>query len=310
MEKKLTRSDYLFILLFIFMLVSALGAFFFGVKLGTDRTEAKYSNILKLREEEKNGLAAYHQSYLVSFYHTVYLPFREFSGAWSEKLADIEEKGGKADAAAAMKEIAKLAEEKYDSIQTQTMPETSPLLQEGHQNYMKSLKLFADAAKSMQGKANQLSAPALLAEIEKDAYFSEAKNFALAAQKNFFDAIVKWNESVAGGSLTGADLLNNNALGFNEWNQLNLNLKNDYISGLLAASRQFKPFTPQDVTIRIDEIIRSGQAKKMNAANVPQVVDILLGTNGVRQGDFIRGKAKWYADETVPQLPFFFKQDP
>lgn len=308
MDKKLTRSDYLFILLFIFMLVSALGAFFFGVKLGTDRTETKYLSILKQRDDEKNGLAAYHQSYLVSFYHTVYLPFREFGGVWSEKITEIEGKGGKADASAAMKELAKLAEEKYAALQAQSVPDNSPLLKEAQENYMKSLKLFADASKSVQGKANQQSATMLLAEIEKDAYFSEAKNFALTAQKNFYDAIVKWNETVAG-SIQGTDLLKNDALGFNEWNQLNLNLKNDYISGLLLSTKQFRSFTPQDITVRVDEIMKSGQAKKMNAANIPQVVDILLGTDGVRQGDFVRGKAKWYANETLPQLPFFYKQD-
>ena len=51
MDKRLTRSDFVFILVFIFMLVFALGAFFFGMKIGTDRTDAKYYDFVKQRKE-------------------------------------------------------------------------------------------------------------------------------------------------------------------------------------------------------------------------------------------------------------------
>lgn len=305
MDKRLTRSDFVFILVFIFMLICAMGAFFYGVKLGTDRTENKYAAIMKQKAEQENGQTAYDQSYLVSFYHTVYLPFREFNLKWTADLDEVDGSSS-ADASSIMKELAKLADEKYDAILTQTMPDKSPLLKEGHQNYLKSLKLFSQAAKNFQSKANNTSPAVLLSEIDKNAYFTEAKNFALAAQKDYYEAIVKWQQATDK-DMKGLDLMGNKQLSVNDWNRMSLNVKNLYIAGILADQKQFRSFTPQDVTLRVDELLKSGQAQKMNAASIPQVVDILAGTDAVRKGDFIRGKARLYADETLPQLPFFSK---
>lgn len=306
MEKKLTRSDFVFILVFIFMLILALGAFFYGMKIGTDRTELKYADIIKQKEEEKKGLTAYHQSYLVSFYHTVYLPFREFNLKWEQNMDEIG--NGRADASSLMKELAKLADEKYEGMLTQTMPDTSPMLKEAHQHYLKSLKLFSQAAGSIQSKANGMGSAALLETIGKDAYFAEAKNFALSGQKNYYQSIVAWHQSVAEGA-KGLDAIGEKNMSFNDWNKLSLNLKNAMIADIMAGNKQFFAFTPQDLTLRTDEMIRNGQAKKLNAATVPQVVDILVGTNAVRAGDFVHGKAKYYPEETLPQLPFFTKME-
>ena len=41
MEKRITRTEMLFSLGFLFMLIFAVGAFFYGVKIGSDKTEAK-----------------------------------------------------------------------------------------------------------------------------------------------------------------------------------------------------------------------------------------------------------------------------
>jgi hypothetical protein len=308
MEKKLTRSDFVFILVFIFMLIFALSAFFYGMKIGSDRTELKYADLLKQKEEESKGLTAYHQSYLVSFYHTVYLPFREFNMKWEQNMEEIENRSSGADASSLMKELAKIADEKYESILTHTMPNSSPLLQDAHQNYLKSLKLFSQAADAMQSKVNSTSPSELMNAIDKDAYFTEAKNFALTAQKNYYQSIVSWHQSVDE-TAKGIDQINNKAMNFADWSKLSLNLKNALITDLLASNKQFYAFTPQDVTLRVDEMIKNGQAKKMNTVSVQQVVDILIGTHAVRPGDFVHDKSKYYPDETLPQLPFFSKMD-
>lgn len=308
MEKRLTRSDLVFILVFIFMLIFALGAFFFGMKVGTDRTENKYADLVKLKREERAGLTAYHQSYLVSFYHTVYLPFREFNLQWSQYMSQIESEASGTDPASLLKSLSKLANVQYESMQTQTFPESSVLLADAQEKYMKSLKLFANASSSKQLKANSQAPAALIEEINKDAYFNEAKNFALEAQKDYYNAIVQWHQSMDE-SAKGLDAIQKGDLAFNDWTPLTLNLKNSYIAGLLATDRTFASFTPQDVTLRVDEMIRNGQAKKLNADTVSKVVDVLIHTQAVRTGDFVQGKAKFYNGELLPQLPFFSKMD-
>lgn len=295
MEKRLTRLDYLFIIGFIFVLVCLMGVFFLGMNVGISKAETKYQAVIKQKEQKAKGLAAYDQSYLVSFYHNVYSPFREFGTGYTARLDEMETKGTAS--SSALKDLGKLADEKYNAVLTKTMPDTAPLLQSAHANYLKSLKLFAEAANRFES-----------GEIRKDPYFAEAENFALAGQKDFYDAIVQWNLTVQG-DLKGSELLQNNSLGLAEWNQLNLNLKNAYLANILKAQRGFQPFTPQDLTARVDEIINNGQAQKRNSTNVTQVVDLLTGTDAVRAGDFYRLKNKWYGSETIPQLPFFSAPD-
>jgi hypothetical protein len=288
------------------MLICVIGAFFYGIQLGTSRVEAKQQALIDKKIEIAKGMTSYNQSYLVSFYHTIYLPFKEFQTVWFKDMNDIEIRGSTLDPAAVIKELGKLANAKYDTVLNQSMPSTSPLLQDAHQNYLKSLKLFSDAAKMFESKANSMQVSVLASEIEKDAYFSEAKSFALQAQKQFYDSIVLWNETVEATALKGANFVNNTPLTLNDWNQMNFNIKNKFITGIMLKNKYFKPYNPQDLVIGIDDMIKSGQAKKMNANTIQQLTDILVGTGAVRQNDFILGKMKWYGSEKIPQLPFFF----
>ncbi|OXM88097.1 hypothetical protein CF651_03135 [Paenibacillus rigui] len=305
MDKRLTRSDYLFAVTFIFMLVFALGTFFFGLKMGQERSAAKYEELLTKHNEETKQYGAYHQQYLVSYYHTIYQPYREFHKKWFDKMSELESNQS-ADASLILKDLGKLSKQKYDELSSKTMPDSSPLLQEGLQNYAKSLKLFNEALGNFQAKANSIKGSDLVAEMEKDTYFTEAKKFSLAAQKNYYDAIIKWNET-ENAQLKHVDV--NKPLNLKDWGALSLNVKNDYIAAALAASKNFTSFTPQDLTTRIDEMIASGQSAKMNLANVQQVIEILNATGATRSGDFVRNKSKWYANEVLPQLPFFFSQN-
>jgi hypothetical protein len=293
-------------LVFIFMLICVIGAFFYGIQLGTTRVQAKQQALIDKKIEIAKGMTSYNQTYLVSFYHTIYLPFKEFQTVWFKDMNDIVMRGSTLDPAAVIKALGKLANAKYDIVLTQSMPSTSPLLQEAHQNYLKSLKLFSEASKMFESKANSMQVSVLASEIEKDAYFSEAKSFALLAQKQFYDSIVLWNETVEATALKGANFINNTSLTLNDWNQMNFNIKNKFITGIMLNNKYFKPYNPQDLVIGLDDMIKSGQAKKMNANTIQQLTDILVGTGAVRKDDFILGKMKWYGSEKIPQLPFFF----
>lgn len=301
MDKRLTKSDYLFAVTFIFMLVVALGAFFYGLQMGQSRASAKYEDIIAKQNEAKQGFAAYHQQYLVSFYHTIYQPYREFHKKWFDKMAELDSNRS-ADASLLVKELAKLAEDTYTKLGDKSMPDSSPLLQDAHKDYMKGLKLFGEGLRSFQSKANAMPGRELVQQLNQDAYLGEAKNFALKAEKAYYDAIVKWNESTVA-EFKPIDVNQNLAL--KDWSRLGLNMKNDYVSHILVQGKAYKAFTPQDLSARVDEMIASGQAGKMNLTTVQQVVDVLLATDAVRAGDYQRNGSKLYGNETLPQLPFF-----
>lgn len=305
MDKKITRSDYLFILLFIFMLVLAMGAFFYGVKIGTDRTEAKYAPLVKQQKLVNETDVPYPQSHLVSFYHTVYSPFREFQLRWVNNLKRIENRT-ETDPSTMLRQMARFADEQYNAAVDQMISNSSPLLQESHDNYLRSLKLFAKGANNLKDKANAMSPSELLRAIAEEPNIVEAINFALTAQKQYFEAIVKWNESVAG-ELPHTDLLDSRQLTVDDWGKLNINLKNAYIANIMLNNRLFHSYTPQDMTYRVDEMIDNDTWNKWNAGTIPQIVDILASTEGVRNGDFIQNKYRFYKDDELPQLPFFFE---
>jgi hypothetical protein len=302
MDKRLTRTDYLFALMFIFMLVCILGAFFYGLQVGKQKSDAKYEKLLHVDQAVIEEPGAYDQQVLVSFYHTIYLPFREFQNKWFDQLNPIEANNSTVDASAVLKELSKLSAEKYKDLQGKTMPNSSPLLQQAHQSYLKSLKLFTDTLNSYQSKANSMPGSQLVADMNKDAFFLEAKNQALLAQKDYYESVVKWNQTM---DYTLIPFDTAKTANLDEWKQMKLNIKNWYVSSLLLTGNAFQPYYPQDVTIRIDDFIASGQAQKLGANDVKQTLNLLLSTDAVRPGDFVKGKAKWYTNELLPQLPFF-----
>lgn len=306
MDKRLNRSDYFFSLIFVFLLVCVAGAFFFGVELGQNRTESKYNALMAKQEEAAKKPGAYDQQHLVSFYHTIYAPYREFTNRWFDKLKEIELQGDAADPSSVMKDLSKTASDKYDEISKAVTPETSPLLGESHQNLLKGLRLFSDTAKKFQSKANSMHPSVLLTEVDKDAFFLEAKKFALQGQQQYYTAIVKWNESVDT-QVQGIGLLAQPSFTLKDWSQMSLNVKNVVVSTILMNEKRYLPLYPQDMTVRIDEMITNGQAKKMNLNDIKAIADLLADTSAARKGDFIARKDKWYAGETKPQLPFFYE---
>jgi hypothetical protein len=306
LNKKLSRMDYLMTLLFLFVIIGALAAFFYGIKVGKDKTTVKYEQLIAEKQEMAKELTAYHQQYLVSFYHTIYLPYRDFEKKWFEHMDAIEIESESIDPQSLFKELSKLADEKFKTIQSMTMPSISPLLQESHSHYLKSLKLFSDAANDIRAKASNKRGTQIIDMVNNDVYFKEAMNFALTAQSEYYSSIVRWNESI-NSSLTGSELANKANVSLQEWSSMNLNIKNDFVSHILKEMKYYAQFHPQDLTIRIDEMIASGQVKKMEFTSIKPIIEMLLQTNAVRSGDYLKKRQIFYKSETLPQLPFFYE---
>lgn len=303
MNKQLSRSDYLFALLFLLMLVGIVAAFFFGMQMGKSKAEARYEELLSKDKQQAKEQAAYSQQYLVSFYHTIYVPYIDFEKKWFERRSDIELQSS-SDPSALLKELSALADEKYKAIVSMSMPNSSPLLQQSHQNYLKSLKLFHDGLDNFRGKANSVSGPDLIAQIETSDMFTAARSYALTAQQNFYDAMGMWYAS-ANPDFHPVDFTSAPQLSTDSWSRLNLIAKNAYIAGLMAADNIFAPYAPQDLVARIDEMIDSGQAQKLNLSDIRQISHLLNDTDAVRPGDFQKSAVKRYSREPMPQLPFF-----
>lgn len=300
MEKRITRSDYFLLISFITVLILLVGAFMYGYKMGTDRASFKYEELIKAKDDKAKGPVAYDQPSLVSFYHNIYAPYKEFQVSYFEQLQALETNSKPSDFPGLLKDLSRKASDTYEQMLNKSMPEVSPLLVQGHQNYLKSLKLFADTLKSFQNGATR--GTEFVLALNRDPFLIEAQNFGLNAQLNYYDAILKWNLTSAP-NLKLPDL--NKKLTLSEWSALGLNAKDMYVANWLQLSKVYKPYHPQDIALRVDDTIANGQAKKLGLADVYQVMDLLITTDAVRSGDFTRSKNKFYGDETVPQIPIF-----
>jgi len=306
MDKGLKKSDLTFSLGFLFTLVVAVGAFFYGMKIGAERMERVYEADRQARmaaAAAETAGEAYRQQDLVSFYHTVFLPYREFAGEWlsvRHKLLT----GETGDRAALLRELSRTAGRKYDEAYMAVIPPVSPLLIEARSHYLKSLQNFADSFSRLASKANDGGVTELLARVEADDTFRQAVRNAQQGQRDYYAAMVQWAASLdpnIPGDYTPPD-----PLGFDEWNRLPLLVKFSVAADYLAGREAVDEFLPQDLAAKTDNLVRSGQASRMNLASFEEAADLLIGTEAVRSGDYLQlGPQLYSAKEILPQLPFF-----
>lgn len=306
MEKRLTRTEMLFSLGFLFMLIVAVGSFFYGVKVGSDKTEAKFiENTKSLSGSKTTQIGSYQQQELVSFYHTVFLPYREFQTEWFDTMHKLSS-SQISDVSSALKELASMADQKYAEAEQAAVSNSSPLLQTAQLDFLKSLKMFSENAGRAADSSKDLEAGALIKALEKDPYYVDGVKFALSGQQNYYNSMQKWGASVDPN--IPSSYSSSTSISIKTWSTLPLTIKNKLMADELTTRKLLAPFYPQDLTARVDQFIGSGQASNMNKKTIASVVDLLIRTDAVRQGDFAESKAELYTKQLLPQLPFFFPE--
>lgn len=306
MEKRLHRSDLVFSLSFLLMLIIAIGAFFYGVKVGTDRTDAKYeADAAATKKTDDSGAKppnAYQQQDLVSFYHTVFLPYREFqTSLFEERNLWLDD--STIDRSDSLKQLGKLARKKYDAIRTAYVSPSSPVLKDAQASFVRSLKLFSDGFGDVAGKANEGAAAAVLETLDANSLIKEGKLQGLTGQEQYFVSMLKWGSTV--NLDIPAGFSSPKVFSIGAWKSLPLLVKNKVTAHYLTVGRYYSPYLPQDLTARIDQLIASGQTDKMKLKTIGSVAELLTDTDAVRSGDFLRIKPQLYDKELLPQLPFF-----
>ena len=196
MDKRLSRTDLGFSLMFLLMLVIAIGAFFYGVKLGGDRVRAEYAEAAVAQAHSSPAAPnAYQQQDLVSFYHTVFLSYREFENEWFSALGKWKADPS-VDLAASLKDLAKTADSKYAKIQVDFVSPSSPLLTKAQNDFMKSLKLFSESFSALAKDAASLGSEELIKQMNGQAFFTEGRKFALDGQTDYYTSMLKWGASI------------------------------------------------------------------------------------------------------------------
>lgn len=303
-KKGSSRFELYFSLTLIFVIIISTAAFFSGVKVGADKMEDKY-NYLKTKPSDPEFIDSYQQQDLVNFYHTVFLPYREFKSEWVAKTDTINQTENATQTSKLLKQLSQLAEDKYSAISNTTMYSTSPLLQESQTELLSSIRLLGDAADKISSSSNLNSGEQLMKEFRNNKLYKNGINYGLTAQKKYYCSMVNWSSKVNPSISLTYDFTKD--IPFASWRSYSLIIKNAAVSTILTKDSIYRAYDPQDMTARIDNLIKSGNVKSMNLHSVNDVIHLLSTTDAVKENDFKKWKNKYYSEELLPQLPFFYE---
>lgn len=301
MNSRTSRTQMLYTLGFLFFLISSFASFFTGVKVGADKTEAKYAQLTGHQSgEEFSG--SYQQQDLVTFYHNVFLPYREFKRNWNDQVDSLARSSDARQNAATLKNLGILADKQYAKVSQDSLFTNSPLLYDSQLNILKSLTLFSQASGKVTAGSSGAEAAKLL---RSDNFTASAVKFGLLAQKNFYDSMLKWgaktNPAIPGHS--GGQ----KTISFIQWKKMPLLLKNATIADIMLNRGIYAGYDPQDITAKLDDMIYSGTASSLKLTDIQASVSLLISTGAVQQQDFIKWREQYYGKEIMPQLPFFYE---
>lgn len=298
MNRRTSRSSLMFTLGFLFFLIAAFAVFFTGVRVGADKVEAKYEKLNQDGASDETQ-TSYQQSDLVTFYHNVFSPYREFKREWNDQVNGLA--AGSANRSDVVKNLRKLADEASSQVTQAALFTDSPLLEQGQLNILKSLRLFSEAA----AEASSVSGSAETARVLKTGELAAgAKKYGLLGQNNYYAAMLKWgahsNASIP------ADTGNLKIIAFTDWKKMPLLLKNASIAEILLNRGIFGDYDPQDVTAKIDSLLNSGMTASLNLNDVQSAISLLVTTGALKEEDFSKWRTQYYSKETLPDLPFFY----
>lgn len=298
MNRRTSQSPLLYTLGFLFCLILIFAVFFTGVRVGADKVEAKYEKSNANAQLEKS-YTSYRQTDLVTFYHNVFSPYREFKRSWNEKVSLLA--GGADNSSNILKSLRSLADDAYAQVNQASLFPDSPLLERGQLNILKSLRLFSEAANQASG----ISGGAQAAKTLRSGEFAEgAVKFGLLGQSNYYNSMLKWGSQT--NSSIPSETGNPKVVSIGEWKKMPLLLKNATIAEILLNRGVFADYDPQDVTAKIDNLIHSGTAESLKLTSIQGATSLLISTDAFGERDFSKWRNQYYGNETLPELPSFY----
>ncbi|MNC36830.1 hypothetical protein D3C75_853730 [compost metagenome] len=249
--------------------------------------------------------SAYSQQDLVSFYYVVYQPYLQFKNDYLASIDSLDNNGNRWTDNASMNEIRKSAQDKYNLISSYSISGNSPLLKQAQSDILKSLKLFDEGIDRNISIIGDKQGVQLASSVSNDEFTTNAIDYGLRAQNKFYTSMMKW--AAKNDQNIPDEYTFNSDTTVKQWNNYSLTMKNKAITDIMLSSNLYVPYMPQDLTAKIDQMISSGKAAALNLNSVSSIVKIVTETGAVQNNDFIKWKTNYYANESLPALPFFIE---
>lgn len=295
-------SEIGYALVFILIVIVGVSSFLFGIKIGKEETEATYEQIITEMTATPDPGGIYTQQDISSFYNSVYVPYLEIQKEWLAARNALA-LGKLSEAKRLFDELSTHTNENYAVAKQVSMSESAPLLQDAQIGLLKGMKLIGETSHRATLWFAEGTSKTITYTINQDQYYLEAVKQITNAKYNYHFAILKWaskEDSHINGKDTKAATIS-----IAQWSPLPVVIKNKIMSQQMRDRKLIANYEAQDLTAAADRIIASGISKKMGAKTVNEVIDLLLSTEAVRKGDFLKEAEELYKNQTLPKIPLF-----
>lgn len=304
MTKRLKKSEFILTYMIIITLACFVGGFFLGAgymkgKIHSEQvaaTEAVKEQAKKeqLLKEQK----LYKEQDFVRFYYGVYAPALEVKNAHFNTLENLSGKSEK-EQLSLLKELIDLAENKLQAVEKDIALATSPLLAQAQSGYAQSLRTYLDGIEQIVSakNSNAMSPETIQAQL------TLFTNSWLKAQSDLYKSIAIWESAYVTKRSLPKELPSN--VTAVQWNTFPFHYRTYIAAEYLASLRLFQAFNPEDLTARLDLLLKSNEAKTLGIKDVPAAIRVLQATDAVRVGDFKNNRVKLYTDLRVPEMPMY-----
>lgn len=302
MNKRLSKSEFIFAYMIIITLACFVGGFFFGAYYMKSKIEAQQAAVLeqqKLEAERERQLREqklYSEQDFIRFYYAVYAPVQELKRAHFEKMVAWPnlDKSAQKDALEQLVEAAKQTGKQLDK---EVPLPTSPLLVQAHSQFNTGVRAYLDGMKQLLSdqNSNALSPAAISSRLSLDGWFK--------GSEQFYHSLAVWESAYVTKQTLPKDVPAN--VSADQWKQLPFHYKTYIAAHSISAHKKWESYSPEDLTARLDLLFGSDDAKNLGIKDVDAAVRLLTATDAVHSGDFKEVQGKHYSSLKAPEIPLY-----
>lgn len=306
MATRLKKSEFFISYSIIITLACFLGGFFLGAAYMKNYYEGELQAVAEAQKKQAQHekmlreQKLYKDQDFVQFYYNVLIPITAFKDEHFEAFANMQTATPE-ERNAQLKNLEKLAKNHLQEVEEAAVSPTSPLLEQAKTAYVHSLRAYLDGIEKLRSvqNSNALTVEQLSATPELQPFVTNW----FTAQNHLYHAIANWESAYVTKRAIPGDIPGN--VSIQQWKTYPFHYRNYLAAEYLSRMKVFEDFAPEDMSARIDSLIRSNQVQVLGIKDIPSAVKMLQVTDAVRDGDFKKLKPSLYPELQMPEMPLF-----
>ncbi|QQE72791.1 hypothetical protein KDJ56_12570 [Brevibacillus composti] len=302
MNKRLSKSEFLFAYMIIISLACLVGGFFFGAYYMKSKIAAEQAAIVEQqrleaeRERQLREQKLYSEQDFIRFYYAVYAPFLELKRVHFEKMEAWPDQDP-ATRKDSIKALIEAAKQTTTQLGKEVPLPTSPLLVQAHTQYQAGARAYLDGMKQLLSDQNNnaLSPDEITARLALTNWFK--------ANEQFYHSLAAWESAYVTKQPLPKELPA--AVSIEQWKQLPFHYKTYLAATAMTAHNKWGGYNPEDLTARLDLLFESDDVKNLGIKDLHAAVRVLTATDAVHSGDFKEFQHKHYSSLKTPEIPLY-----